>query len=193
MTRLLLFLLLASSAAAQALTVDLRRVEIDLSLRPNGRAEVLYHIAYRVSSGEMHGFYFQGAAGTPHFDPRGCFAEPRDGSGERIPPTPMCLFNPLAHGLGNKSCAACDGLLSLSPTGGVLPCSSFDAEVGNLVSQGFAEVWGCEQARFYRDKRYAPEACRECPEFTACACPLYWEAVGFEELPHHAAGETSDV
>ncbi len=40
-------------------------------------------------------------------------------------PTPFCIFNPIAHGLGNKGCAACDGLVHVSPSGEVLPCSSF--------------------------------------------------------------------
>ena len=51
-------------------------------------------------------------------------------------PTPMCLFNPLADGLGNKSCAACDGLLSVAPNGDVLPCSSYPQPVGNLLQAG---------------------------------------------------------
>ena len=42
-------------------------------------------------------------------------------------PTPFCIFNPIAHGLGNKGCAACDGLVHVSPAGDVLPCSSFGA------------------------------------------------------------------
>ncbi len=99
-------------------------------------------------------------------------------------PTPMCLYNPLASGLGNKSCAACDGLISLSPTGGVLPCSSFDEPVGNLLEQDFGEIWQSKEASFYRNKQYAPASCQSCPDFTACACgcPLYWNAVGFDEL-----------
>ena len=39
-------------------------------------------------------------------------------------PLPLCIYNPLAKGLGNKSCAACDGLISVSPLGDLMPCSS---------------------------------------------------------------------
>jgi radical SAM protein with 4Fe4S-binding SPASM domain len=99
-------------------------------------------------------------------------------------PTPMCMFNPLAAGLGNKSCAACDGLLSVSPTGDVLPCSSYPEPVGNLLRQPFAAIWDAARARFFRAKSYAPAQCAGCEDFAACAgaCPLYWSAMGTGEL-----------
>jgi radical SAM protein with 4Fe4S-binding SPASM domain len=99
-------------------------------------------------------------------------------------PTPMCIFNPLAMGLGNKSCAACDGLLSVSPAGDVLPCSSYAEPVGNLLEQPFEEVWNGARAAFFRRKDYAPTECAGCEDFVACAggCPLYWSAVGTAEL-----------
>jgi radical SAM protein with 4Fe4S-binding SPASM domain len=99
-------------------------------------------------------------------------------------PTPMCLYNPLAAGLGNKSCAACDGLLSVSPTGDVLPCSSYPEPVGNLFKQPFDQIWNNAKAKFLRSKSYAPAECSGCEDFTACAgaCPLYWSAMGTEEL-----------
>ena len=99
-------------------------------------------------------------------------------------PTPMCIFNPLAEGLGNKSCAACDGLLSIAPNGDVLPCSSYSQPVGNLLRQPFEEVWNSTTSLFFRRKEYAPEECSGCGKFTACAgaCPLYWTAVGTGEL-----------
>lgn len=40
-------------------------------------------------------------------------------------PTPMCLFNPVISGFGNKGCSACEGLLSVDPKGNLLPCSSW--------------------------------------------------------------------
>ena len=58
-------------------------------------------------------------------------------------PLPLCLFNTVAHGLGNRGCAAADGLLHVSPAGEVLPCSSFrhDETLGNLLRQPFEEIW----------------------------------------------------
>jgi radical SAM protein with 4Fe4S-binding SPASM domain len=99
-------------------------------------------------------------------------------------PVPMCLFNTVAHGLGNKGCAACDGLLSVSPTGEVLPCSSCADSVGNLLRQDFETVWNSERARYYHTKEFAHERCRSCGEFALCngACPLYWREFGYAEL-----------
>lgn len=99
-------------------------------------------------------------------------------------PTPVCLFNPIAHGLGAKSCACCDGLLSVDPEGGLLPCSSFSEPVGNLLSDGFEKVWYSRAARFWRAKDFAPEGCKACGHFSYCtaACPLYWDVFGYEEI-----------
>jgi radical SAM protein with 4Fe4S-binding SPASM domain len=99
-------------------------------------------------------------------------------------PTPLCLYNPIARGLGNKSCAACDGLLSVSPSGDLLPCSSWPEPVGNILRDGFSTLWFSKQAQFFKDKEYAPDSCKVCASFTACqaACPLYWKAVGCTEI-----------
>ncbi len=101
-------------------------------------------------------------------------------------PTPMCMFNPIPLGLGNKSCAACDGLLSIAPDGGVLPCSSWNEPVGNILTQPFDELWGSARARWIRAKEYAPKECHGCESLAVCqaACPLYWDAVGTESLKH---------
>ncbi len=99
-------------------------------------------------------------------------------------PIPHCRYNPIARGLGNKSCAAMDGLLSVSPTGDVLPCSSYALPMGNLLKQPFREVWFSDQALHFKNKLYAPAECAGCEGFTACqaACPLYWEYAGTEEI-----------
>ena len=99
-------------------------------------------------------------------------------------PTPLCLYNPIAKGLGNKSCAACDGLISVAPNGDVLPCSSWPEAVGNLLSDGFRATWFGPTAQALKHKEYAPAACRQCGYFTACqaACPLYWRVCGYAEL-----------
>ncbi len=99
-------------------------------------------------------------------------------------PVPLCMFNTITHDLGNKGCAACDGLLSVAPNGDVLPCSSYDEPVGNLVSSEFAEVWEGKQAKFYREKGFAHDICKNCESLAVCngACPLYWRNLGYEEL-----------
>jgi radical SAM protein with 4Fe4S-binding SPASM domain len=101
-------------------------------------------------------------------------------------PLPLCLFNTVAHGLGNRGCAAADGLLHVNPAGDVLPCSSFGhgEGLGSLLRQPFAEVWESAQARFFREKRMMPAGCGGCPEAALCqgACVLYWREVGLGEL-----------
>ena len=103
-------------------------------------------------------------------------------------PMPMCIYNPIAKGLGNKSCAACDGLISVDPEGNVLPCSSWDEPVGNLLSEGFQHVWFNDRAHAIKNKCFAHETCQKCSAFTACqgACPLYWQYAGYDELTRNA-------
>lgn len=104
-------------------------------------------------------------------------------------PLPMCIFNTVAHGLGNKGCAACEGLLSVNPWGEVLPCASYEDPVGSLLDEGFDAVWHSRKARYCRNKSFAHEMCRQCPDFAVCqgACPLYWKVSGYDEIaPFHA-------
>jgi radical SAM protein with 4Fe4S-binding SPASM domain len=107
-------------------------------------------------------------------------------------PIPYCLFNPVEHGLGAKSCACVDGILSVSPTGEVLPCSSFDGGIGSLVDTPFEGIYRSRKARYWKDKRFVPPACEGCVNVDICggACPLYWDAAGsFAELPRPGAGD----
>jgi len=99
-------------------------------------------------------------------------------------PTPLCLFNPIAEGLGNKGCAACEGLLSVGANGDVLPCASYDESVGNLLDRDVLTVWQSARAEQFRDKFLAHPECRSCEHFQVCngACPLYWRQMGFDEL-----------
>ncbi len=100
-------------------------------------------------------------------------------------PTPYCIFNPVDHGLGAKSCAAISGLLSVNPGGDILPCSSFDKGVGSLLRHSFDYIWNSDQALYWRERRYIPPVCRKCEFRELCggACPLYWEHAGsFDEI-----------
>ncbi|MCD4655812.1 radical SAM protein [bacterium] len=93
-------------------------------------------------------------------------------------PTPLCLFNPIAHRLGNKGCAACEGLLAIDPQGNVLPCSSWKEPVGSLLTDNFKSIWFGERARWLRGKEAAPAECDGCSDFSVChgSCPLYFKA-----------------
>ena len=107
-------------------------------------------------------------------------------------PIPYCLFNPVLHGLGAKSCACVDGILSVDPSGQVLPCSSFDSGLGSLLDEPFERIYNSRAARWWRDKRFVPPVCTACPDVDVCAgaCPLYWDAAGgFDEIPRVGSGD----
>lgn len=99
-------------------------------------------------------------------------------------PTPLCLFNPIQHRLGNKTCAAAHGLLSINPKGNILPCSSLNIPLGNLLENNFNEIWFSEKAVYYRLLEFAPKLCKECSYFEICgsACPIYFEKFGIKEI-----------
>ncbi|MBI4845810.1 MAG: radical SAM protein [Candidatus Omnitrophica bacterium] len=101
-------------------------------------------------------------------------------------PTPVCIFNPIVHGLGNKGCAACDGLLSIAPDGNILPCSSFPKPMGNILKmQGkFKDIWQQDEFKYFKQKLFAHAKCRACEHLAVCngGCPLYFEQVGYDEI-----------
>jgi radical SAM protein with 4Fe4S-binding SPASM domain len=105
-------------------------------------------------------------------------------------PVPLCLFNPVAHGLGSQSCSAADGLLSIAPDGSVLPCSSFEQGVGNLLDDPFDVIWNRRAALYWRRKEFLPPGCESCDLADLCcgACPLYWDERGsFSEISSNLA------
>lgn len=100
-------------------------------------------------------------------------------------PTPYCIFNPVDHNLGSKSCACISGLVSVNPSGDILPCSSYNRGVGNLLKRSFEYIWNSDQALYYRERRYRPPVCSGCTYEVLCGggCPLYWEHRGsFREI-----------
>jgi radical SAM protein with 4Fe4S-binding SPASM domain len=107
-------------------------------------------------------------------------------------PIPYCIFNPVLHGLGAKSCACVDGILSVDPAGNVLPCSSFGNGIGSLLERSFDDIYNSRLAQYWRKKRFIPPVCRNCPDVDVCGggCPLYWDAAeNFDEIPQQAAGD----
>ena len=106
-------------------------------------------------------------------------------------PVPYCLFNPVQAGLGSKSCACVDGLISVNPAGQLIPCSSFDAGIGDLLHEPFEKVWRSRTALYWRRKEFLPPVCERCDIKEICcgACPLYWDQrASFEELEQVAPG-----
>lgn len=106
-------------------------------------------------------------------------------------PVPYCLFNPVQANLGSKSCACVDGLISVNPAGQLIPCSSYERGIGDLLNKPFDKVWYSRTARYWRGKQFVPPVCERCDIRDICcgACPLYWdERRGFEELEGVAPG-----
>jgi len=108
-------------------------------------------------------------------------------------PIPYCIFNPVLHDLGAKSCACVHGILSVNPEGELLPCSSFDTGLGSLLKEGaLARIWRGKAARYWREARYLPPVCATCDDRDVCGggCPLYWDVAGsFDELPRQPGGD----
>ena len=106
-------------------------------------------------------------------------------------PVPYCMFNPVQAGLGSKSCACVDGLISVNPAGELLPCSSFEKGIGDLLHSPFDAVWNSRAAHYWRNKEFIPPVCERCEIRHICcgACPLYWAQRGnFHELQDIAPG-----
>ncbi len=99
-------------------------------------------------------------------------------------PVPICKFNSIAYGFGNKSCAAITGLLSVDPMGNIIPCSSWREPVGSLLKQNFKDIWQSPMLCYFKNAEYAPPECHRCVHFDLCkgGCPLYWQAFGFGEI-----------
>lgn len=102
-------------------------------------------------------------------------------------PVPVCMFNSILEGLGNKGCSACDGLLSVNAKGEVIPCASYDKPLGSLLNGSFTGIWNSEISKRIREKELAHIECTSCDSFNVChgACPIYWKHFGFDELCEH--------
>jgi radical SAM protein with 4Fe4S-binding SPASM domain len=89
-------------------------------------------------------------------------------------PTQYCHFDPVQLELGVKGCTAAAYNMCVEPDGGVIPCQSYYAQLGNMLADSWDSIWNHELARWLRDKRYVPQACHECSVLAECGggCPL---------------------
>ncbi len=92
-------------------------------------------------------------------------------------PTRYCALSPLQLELGVKACTAALYNMCVEPDGMVIPCQSYYRPLGHILNDPWEAIWNHDLARFLRERRYVPEACRECPELPLCGggCPLYLE------------------
>jgi radical SAM protein with 4Fe4S-binding SPASM domain len=90
-------------------------------------------------------------------------------------PTQYCAFSPLQLDLGVKACTAAWYNMCVEPDGAVIPCQSYYEPLGHILHDEWDTIWNHDLALSLRERRYAPEKCRECPELSICGggCPLY--------------------
>jgi len=90
-------------------------------------------------------------------------------------PTQYCHFNPIESGLGVKGCTAALYNMCVEPDGSVIPCQSYYACLGNLLTDPWDSIWNHELSVSIRERRFAPQVCHTCDLFDTCGggCPLY--------------------
>lgn len=104
-----------------------------------------------------------------------------DSYGQRLiwyTPTQYCHFDPMQLELGIKGCTAALYNMCIEPDGGVLPCQSYYAQLGNLLSDPWDKIWNHDLSTSIRERRYAPTKCLTCTLFSECGggCPLAIQA-----------------
>ncbi|MBN1147210.1 MAG: PqqD family peptide modification chaperone [Anaerolineales bacterium] len=89
-------------------------------------------------------------------------------------PTQYCHFDPMQLELGVKGCTAALYNMCTEPDGVVIPCQSYYQGLGNLLTDPWQSIWEHELAISLRQRRYAPQKCRDCALLPECGggCPL---------------------
>jgi radical SAM protein with 4Fe4S-binding SPASM domain len=90
-------------------------------------------------------------------------------------PTQYCALSPLQLELGVKACTAALYNMCVEPDGAVIPCQSYYEPLGDILRDPWEAIWNHDLARGLRERSFAPQKCRECPDFAICGggCPLY--------------------
>jgi radical SAM protein with 4Fe4S-binding SPASM domain len=91
--------------------------------------------------------------------------------------SPTCYHrgvDPVALGLGVKSCSAAAHNMTIQPDGTVLPCQSWPEPVGNILRDEWDAIWRHPACVKLRERRSLPAECRGCAYETTCGggCPL---------------------
>ena len=89
-------------------------------------------------------------------------------------PTQYCRFDPVQMGLGVKSCTAAMINMCVGPNGDVYPCQSYFESLGNILTIEWEKIWNNPLAVKLRNREYAEQKCKDCPELQVCGggCPL---------------------
>jgi radical SAM protein with 4Fe4S-binding SPASM domain len=91
--------------------------------------------------------------------------------------SPTCYHrgtDPIALGLGIKTCSAAAHNMTIEPDGTVLPCQSWPESVGNIFEDEWDSIWQHPTCVKLRRHLFKPEKCHGCEYETTCAggCPL---------------------
>ncbi len=100
--------------------------------------------------------------------------------------TPTCYqdLDPVALGLGVKTCSAASTVMAIEPDGNAMPCQSYYRSIGNALEDNMESIWNHPLAKSLRHRRadlpahpdfpVLPEKCRGCAQLPLCggACPL---------------------
>jgi radical SAM protein with 4Fe4S-binding SPASM domain len=89
-------------------------------------------------------------------------------------PTQYCQLDPVALGLGVKSCTAALINACVGPNGDVYPCQSYFESLGNILTDPWIKIWHNPLAESIRKRDYADEKCQDCNQLQVCGggCPL---------------------
>ncbi len=89
-------------------------------------------------------------------------------------PTQYCEFDPVAFGLGIKTCSAAMISACVGPNGDVYPCQSYFESLGNILTEQWDKIWNSPLAKKLRRRGYVEEKCKDCHELSVCGggCPL---------------------
>jgi radical SAM protein with 4Fe4S-binding SPASM domain len=89
-------------------------------------------------------------------------------------PTQYCQLDPVALGLGVKSCTAALINACVGPNGDVYPCQSYFESLGNILTDPWIKIWHNPLAESILKRDYADEKCQDCSQLQVCGggCPL---------------------
>jgi radical SAM protein with 4Fe4S-binding SPASM domain len=90
-------------------------------------------------------------------------------------PTQYCQLDPVSLELGVKTCTAARYNMCVEPDGSVIPCQSYFAPLGNILTDKWDKIWNAKPAEDLRKKAYLMEKCKKCQQLPLCGggCPIY--------------------
>ncbi len=102
-------------------------------------------------------------------------------------PTQYCELDPVGMELGIKGCTAARYNMCVEPNGDVIPCQSYYAALGNILTDPWESIWEHELSRYLRNRDFMMEKCHDCPDQILCGggCPLYAQ--------HHAQADAGTI